>query len=199
MLTLTQHASSGYKPRTLHNAASATLTVAFALDFNTAGERLTKKAAMSAGTHRYVAIPLNTDPLEASRMVYRAMLDLIRCELVHDRIMVLNIAGNGIYSLSEHGWTQDRVNQYVYQVLTKVNEHLNIHRIVSGGQTGADIAGLVAAVAMGVDAVGTLPKGFLQRGIDGVDREYDESVIRKQILDGARNLPGQLYCVNQNE
>ena len=50
--------SSSYAPRTQVNASSADLTVAFATDYATAGERLTMKMA----GYRYVAVPLELDP-----------------------------------------------------------------------------------------------------------------------------------------
>lgn len=45
-------------------------------------------------------------------------------------------------------------------------------KIISGGQTGADIAGLDAAIALGIDYGGTLPKGRLTE--EGpLDPKYD--------------------------
>lgn len=43
MLSLRAHRSASYPPRTFENADRAHMTAAFALDFSTAGERLTKK------------------------------------------------------------------------------------------------------------------------------------------------------------
>lgn len=45
MLTILEHKSSSYAPRTYENAAKADVTIAIAVDYNTAGERLTHKAA----------------------------------------------------------------------------------------------------------------------------------------------------------
>lgn len=44
-LIIKESTSSKYTPRTYYNAKSADLTVAFAVDFSTAGERCTHKAA----------------------------------------------------------------------------------------------------------------------------------------------------------
>lgn len=49
-----------------------------------------------------------------------------------------------------------------------------IEKIISGGQTGADKAGLVAALNLGIATGGTAPKGWricLPDGSDGVDLE----------------------------
>lgn len=45
-----------------------------------------------------------------------------------------------------------------------------IKKIISGGQTGADIAGVKAAKAFGIETGGTLPKGFTT--LEGKRPEY---------------------------
>lgn len=176
MLILLEHASPKYGPRTAVNAKEADLTVAFAVDFGTFGEKLTHKVA----GERYVGIPLLESPLDAARLLYRA--------LRHFDAHVLNVAGNGIYTLAQHGWTQERANRYVHAVIAKVHEHWPLRAIRSGGQTGIDVAGLIAAVALDIPATGLLPNGFLQRGTDKVDRRMGDIAVRKQIEDGAAVL-----------
>lgn len=60
--------------------------------------------------------------------------------------------------------------------------------MISGGQTGVDIAGIVAAQALRIDAVATLPKGYLQRFEDRIDRNMTEEAVREQIYDGLIRL-----------
>lgn len=153
-MQIVEHSSDLYKPRTLHNAQSADLTVAFAIDFTTAGERLTKKAA----NWRYVAISLNMESIEAARILYKA------CR--HFNVSTLNVAGNGIYSLAEFGWTQESLNQWIFDVIALVHKHRPFDKIISGGQTGVDLAGGVAAESLSVTCVMTLPKGLIQRDIN---------------------------------
>lgn len=169
MLTLQEHSSASYSPRTYTNAASSDLTAAFAVDFKTAGERLTKKMA----GHRYVGIPLLEDPIEAARTLYRAVR-------VHN-VKTLNVAGNGIYTLCGQGWSQAKINQWIFDVISKVHEHHPLTRIRSGGQAGVDLAGLVAGNALGITTIGYFPKGFIQRGEDKVDREHLKAEVRDQI------------------
>lgn len=47
-----------------------------------------------------------------------------------------------------------------------------IKKIISGGQTGADIAGLKAAVILGLPTGGTMPNGWIT--LDGPKPEYAE-------------------------
>lgn len=170
------HFSSHYKPRTLVNAAQADLTVAFALDYDSPGERLTRKAA----GERYAAIPLGADPLESARALYR--------HLRANQVRRLNVAGNGLSTLSRHGWTQARTEDWLYEVLAKAALHWPLEVVRSGGQTGVDIAALSAAHALGIPVVGLLPKGFRQRLATGEDVTQTASVIREQIITGARRL-----------
>jgi len=177
ILQVLQHRESSYAPRTAENAARAQLTVAFAQDFSTPGERLTKKMA---GT-KYVAISLDLQPIEAARLLYKGLR-------LH-QAQVLNIAGNGIYTLQPK-WTQASLNLWVYQVLALVHKHWPLDSVRSGGQTGADLAGLAAGYACGVRKVtALLPHGYIQRGDDGQDRQNSQADIRNQILTGAMELP----------
>ena len=132
-MRIIEHSSESYAPRTYVNAGRADLTIAFAMDFNTAGEKLTRKAA---GT-KYLAMGLDRDSVMAAREVWKACRDAGK----GDKPLVLNIAGNGIYTLAKQGWTQEEVNKYIYDILALVTKHWPIEMIVSGGQTGIDLAG----------------------------------------------------------
>lgn len=183
-LEVLEHPSPNYSPRTWVNARAADLTVAFAVDFTTAGEKLTHKAAGD----RYVGIDLATEPIQAARVLYRAMR-------AHGA-KTLNVAGNGIYTLAKHGWTQVRVDTYVFNVLAKVHEHWPIKHVRSGGQTGVDMAGIAAAHALDIDALALLPKGFIQRGVDRVDRVIGPDSILATIQLAAQHLHGAEYAVS---
>lgn len=110
-LRIVEHSSPKYTPRTYLNANSADLTAAFAVDFTTAGEKCTHKAAGEA----YAAFPIQIVPIDTARRLYRC------CKLMN--VKVLNIAGNGIYTLSFNGWSQEEINQYIYDVLKPVHKH----------------------------------------------------------------------------
>lgn len=151
------------------NAQGADLTVAFAADYTSAGERLTA----SASGNRYVAIPLGTDPVTAARALYRA--------LRQHKVSTLNIAGNGLHTLSKHGWDQSKVNEWVYRVLAIVLPHWPLERVRTGGQLGVDMAGGIAARALGIDVLLFFPKGLRQRGADGQDFNNTAISIMRQV------------------
>ncbi len=177
MIKLQEHKSSSYSPRTYHNASQG-VTLAIAVDFTTAGEKLTHKAANG----KIVQINwFNTlDKLYPARALYSA--------LKKHNCHVVNLAGNGIYTLAKHGVTQGEANQYVFDILSFVHHHWPITQVVSGGQTGMDIAGLVAGVALGIETIGTWPKGYKMRFEDGKDIEMNPKDIEKLIYKYADEL-----------
>lgn len=168
-----EHKSAAYSPRTYANAARAHLTVAFATDFSTAGEKCTHRAAGL----KYVAIDLPRDVVMSAREVWKAC----RKHGQDTTPIVLNIAGNGIYTLTKTGWTQQAINKHVYDVLALVCKHWPVGMIVTGGQTGVDLAGGVAAEMLGIPCEMTLPKGYIQRGVDGIDVSRTEQDILTQV------------------
>lgn len=176
-LTLVEHKSSSYGPRTFVNAHAADLTVAIAVDFSTGGEKLTKKAA----GENYLHCDFYAEPLVNARLLYR--------ELFRRKAKVLNIAGNGIYTFTKKGVLQQTVDIYLYLMIGQVNKHYPIKKIVSGGQTGVDIAGGIAGCKLGIPVEMTYPKGFRQRHENGIDVDHTEDEIRLQVMNGMARLP----------
>lgn len=170
-LTLKQSNSEKYSPRTYYNAKSADVTVAFAVDLKTAGELLTHKAA----GEKYIGFLLTdeSDTLLIARQLYKKLKD--------SSAKSLNIAGNGIYTLSIHGCSQDFINLFVYKVIEKVHKHYPIEKIYTGGQTGVDMAGAIAGIKLDIPVEITFPKGFVQRFEDKIDISQTEQDILNQI------------------
>lgn len=165
MITLVEHKSAYYGPRTWHNAAQG-VTLAYAVDHTTAGEKLTQKAA---GDKIVKISPDYCEDIQASRYLYAT--------LRHYNCRTVNVAGNGIYTFDKKGYTQEMVNDAIHRILYTVHKHWQIEKIVSGGQSGADLAGLIAAERLGIDSVGTWPKGFKMRFEDGKDVYHTKDEI----------------------
>jgi hypothetical protein len=177
-LTVNEHKSQSYAPRTYHNAAQG-CTLAIAVDFNTAGERLTHKAAKGKIVQQEFNIIFWDEAIPARKLY--SMLKKYDCHTV-------NIAGNSIYTLQKKGVTQKEANQYVYDILKLVNTHWPITKVVSGGQTGMDMAGLVAGVALGLETEATYPKGFLMRLVDGTDVQSSAEEVKTMVYGMAKEL-----------
>jgi hypothetical protein len=176
MLTIIQHSSPTYPPRTYFNATHSDITIAFAIDFSTAGEKLTKRAA----GERYFSASLFEDPIQSARAIYR--------ELRNRDARTINIAGNGIYALAKQGWTQEALNVHLFNIFSPVHEHWKIAKVLSGGQPGVDIAGIIVAQALGIPATATLPYGFIQRGLDNKDCSRSENSIKLEVYKAAELL-----------
>ena len=190
VIEIKETTSSQYGPRTTINARSAGVTIAVAIDYTSSGELLTASAA----NNKYIAIPYDGMDIPTAA-------EAIIKKLVQQDSTTLNVAGNSIFTFNSHNpknpITQKEINQYIFSVIKLVHETIPLTKIVSGGQTGADIAGAIAAAALGIPAVITFPKGFRQRnsymGKDGkyaykdVYRQSRED-IREQIIDGATEL-----------
>ena len=175
-LDIIAHRSASYAPRTRENADVADLTIAVAVDYNSAGERLTKRAA----GEKYLALPIAQDPVISARQLYSDLKS--RGFLNGRRLPVLNVAGNGVYTLIKHGIDQAAADAHLFAILSTMQPHLPLGRVISGGQTGVDVAGAVAGHALGLDVTMTLPAGFLQRDASGKDAPQDPEALRTAII-----------------
>jgi hypothetical protein len=175
LLIIEEHQSPHYAPRTIDNAKNADLTVAVAVDFNTHGEKLTINVS-----HRFCCIPWGTSVGKSAAMI----VDNLRST----KGSTLNIAGNGIYTFDKWGVSQEHINLYMYKVLEIVNSKVSLTGLRSGGQTGMDMAGLVAGYALKIPTTGLLPNGFKQRYHDGRDITQTKEQIEEQVIRWASML-----------
>lgn len=170
MLKILEHSSSSYGPRTYANAKEADVTIALAVDYTTAGEKLTHKAAGD----KYLALKINTSmDIVLARILFLHMRKY-NCKSI-------NVAGNGIFTLTKHGINQEYINRTLYNIISLVSTHLPINHIYCGGQTGVDLAGAIAGYKLGIDTTVLLPKGFKQRHEDGIDVNHTYEEILAQI------------------
>lgn len=151
-----EHTSSEYPPRTAINAKGGDVTLALAVDMTTKGELLTKRLVEQSGKI-YCGIQLEED-ITSHKIARELYKSLIQSKGNH-----LNIAGNSIHTLHNYGCSQDWINEFVFSVIEKVHQHYPLAKIVTGGQTGVDIAGAIAGAALGIHTEVTFPKGFRQR------------------------------------
>jgi len=79
-----------------------------------------------------------------------------------DKSVILRLLRSVVYVLLRH--TGFNATQTIVKTM--------IEKVISGGQTGADIAGLKAAKACGIATGGYMPKGY--RTLDGPKPEYAE-------------------------
>lgn len=174
LIEIIAHKSSGYGPRTYANAHEGDLTIAVAANYKTGGERLTHKAAGD----KFLALPLAMNAIDAARLLYRTLRNR---DLKNP---VINVAGNGMQTMNRNGFTQEFVNIRLLEILSPVHKYWPIAKVISGGQTGADMAGGIAAHALGIPVKLHFPAGFKQRYADGVDQQFSKEEILQQVKDG---------------
>lgn len=171
MITFQEHTQTGYAMRTWDNARLSDLTVAIANDFSSAGEILTRKAAYG----KYLGIEFNlllTDINKAASTILK--------EMEKRKVRVLNIAGNGIYSL-KHLCDQDFVDSRLLCLFTIIIlNYGNNFDIRSGGQTGLDEAVLKAGDFLNMPTTCLAPKHWMFRDINGRDIIGHEALFLKR-------------------
>lgn len=148
----------GYPSRTYRNAL-ADITLVFAIDYTTSGELCTKKAVFSQNKMYQKATS------DTFQYIIDSIVSLKKSEVT------INIAGNGMYTFNKYNVTQDRLNYEVHTYLEQLkisleNRDIKISLIRSGGQTGADEAGILAAIKLGIPALIVCPNGYRYRTIN---------------------------------
>lgn len=144
----TTSSSDRYPVRTKENAEWSDITLALAIDFNTPGEKLTKKVAGNKYISSYPTGDLN--------YVIGELLNQIKNNNLPTNNIKLNIAGNSINSLvkdeiESYFLSQEDVNNVVTEIIRGlINSGITISEIRSGGQTGIDEAGIIAAQRLGI-------------------------------------------------
>ena len=190
MIKFEEHSKSDYPSRTRENAG-ADATIAIAMDFNTAGERLTKKSVLEQNK-KYIPILLSKseDILLDSNLV-----DSIVQQLNEVNAKSLNIAGNGIYTYKDK-FTQVQLDGYVQALIQTINEHPDlknkIQSIRTGGQTGIDEAGAKAGVRLGIPTTVLAPKGYTFRNIHSKDISNEKEFKDRFNTEDESN---ELFCL----
>jgi hypothetical protein len=168
-----QSSSENYNERTNINA-NADVTIAFAMDFTTAGERVTKKYVEN-NNKLYIPIDMkNLKGVTVEEIANKIVNDINKkYNSLFKRDISINIAGNGIYTFEKYNINQNRIDSFIYNVLRNVvnNPKLNVkvNLIRSGGQTGADESGAKAGKQLGIKTIVLAPKGYRFRRSDNKD------------------------------
>lgn len=157
-----------YAKRTRLNAREFTLY--FGVDFNSPGARLTKRHSIKG------FFPINID----GRQCLLALARQLHLNLKKNNIKILNIAGNSIHRLKDVG-DQYKINEIVYDFLKELHKAYPIEKIISGGQSGGDQAGLVAGIDLNIPSEGVYPKDYLRSVVRGEHIKSTESKIIEEL------------------
>lgn len=179
MITFIEHKSDKYPERTKENA-NADVTLAFAIDFQSPGEIITRKYSIEQG-RLYFPIDLMKSFEGVSEKIAKG-IDRNRERLFDNRKLIVNVAGNGIWDL-KNWYSQADMDELVLKILRDTIFRLDFEEceIRSGGQTGADEAGAKAGNLMEFPTTVLAPKGWKFRNIDGIDI-CNERLFKKRFL-----------------
>lgn len=175
----------GYSERTYENANSPEIdfTFAFAVNWETPGERCTAKAAGVSIVQVDIPTYKEGGIFLTKTAISRVCDYMTEClpEYAFDGSGIgVNLAGNGIATLSSKGISQEAVDVFLVAVFREMsNRGLNIESLRSGGQTGVDES--VQAVGHVLDVPVTIhaPKNFAFRNKDNVNSYGKEAFMER--------------------
>lgn len=168
-----EHPQTGYAMRTWDNATLSDLTIAFAIDFNTPGELLTRKAAY--GKYNNLLIGHTLTEKDLGSFVLKIADKMQKCKFEK-----INIAGNGLQTLSIFGYDQQYADDFMLNFLSQLNEQVFCISVRSGGQRGVDEAALKAGDKLGLETICLAPKHWMFRDINGRDIIGHEALFLKR-------------------
>ena len=171
MIRVIEHTTASYPGRTAVNAKESDGTIAFAYKFDSPGEKLTEK--MCKQYNKPILKIQLRDPLRDVDEVASHIIDWLR----KYNIKHINVAGNGIRTM-QGIFTQEILDAYIYKIFKKVLESYPLEYARSGGQTGADEAGVKALDQLGVKTTIVYPKGYRIRTL--TEDIYDKDIAAKR-------------------
>ena len=91
--------------------------------------------------------------MDSTKLVHKEAVDIVAEHLVSGK--TVNIAGEGIYNFEKYGTKQVDINNNMKSFFSEVMEQIGDRpitgKVISGGQSGFDIAGIKAAHGLGID------------------------------------------------
>jgi len=176
---------AGYTERTRVNVRESDVTLAIAKDFSTAGERLTSRCAHNCNK-RIVQVPHKTPDLDYWVVLFVEVMNRAY-EKIH-KPLVLNGAGNGLYTLGESQQEADVFAlTFLRSALENPDRKFEIGEVRSGGQTGYDVAIVKAALSLGIPARIHCARAsgvygyYMIRTADGFDKAYDRGAYLEKV------------------
>lgn len=172
MINFIEHSSEKYAPRTVANAASSDITFAFACDFKSGGEVLTKRSVLNHGKI-YIPVNMSNQTIDYNRIL--SICKHMEGKTIGKSSLIINIAGNGIYTLKNYGITQYDSDFFIVRMIDEIENYgIKISKIKCGGQTGADESGAKAGLRLSIETEVLAPNGWKFRDINGIDISNEE-------------------------
>lgn len=178
-----EDSARNYAHRTWANAAWSDITLALATDFSSPGEITTRRAAgdkylryqLTRNLKRLTTF--NQEGKKAARKIARTIREHTCYK--EDGIR-LNIAGNGLVTLLKSGVDTRTVAAFIGIIFSACKEEgVKILEVRSGGQSGVDEAGIIAAQRNKMQCSILAPKGFRWRDKKGDEKEGKTAFVNR--------------------
>lgn len=170
-----EDSARNYAHRTWANAAWSDITLALATDFSSPGEITTRRAAGDKYLRYQLTRNLNkllTFDRDGEREVKKIVQMIQNHSCYKEEGIRLNIAGNGLVTLLKSGVDTQSVAAFIGMIFSACKqEGVEILEVRSGGQSGVDEAGIIAAQRNKVKCSILAPKGFRWRDKKGDEKE----------------------------
>lgn len=205
-----EDSARNYGHRTWANAAWSDITLALATDFSSPGEITTRRAAgdkylryqLTRNLKRLTTF--NQEGQRAARKIAR----MIREHTCYKEDGIrLNIAGNGLVTLLKSGVDTRTVAAFIGLIFSACKEEgVKILEVRSGGQSGVDEAGIIAAQRAKMQCSILAPKGFRWRDKKGDEKEgktafvnrFKEEHIDQEAWERANSKEYTMYSFAEN-
>ena len=180
---IVEDSARNYGHRTWANAAWSDITLALATDFSSNGEITTRRAAGD----KYLRYQLNrtlkkmiTFNQDGEREAKKVALMIKNHSCYKDDGIRLNIAGNGLVTLLKSGVDTQTVAVFIRNIFTACeDEGVKILEVRSGGQSGVDEAGIIAAQRNKMRCSILAPKGYRWRDKKGNEKEGRTAFVNR--------------------
>lgn len=185
-----EDSARNYGHRTWANAAWSDITLALATDFSSPGEITTRRAAGD----KYARYQLTRDLkrlivfVQDGKREAKKIARMIKCHYRYKAGGIrLNIAGNGLVTLLRSGVDTESVALFIGMVFAACKEEgVKILEVRSGGQSGVDEAGIIAAQRNKMKCSVLAPKDFRWRDRKGDEKEGRGAFVkrfREEVID----------------
>lgn len=175
---LEENSEYGYKARTELNAREADVTFTIALNFNSAGQKMTKDFVLKHN-RLYVPISPHGDIGEKAERLVTLLNEKFAGK---KHFISINIAGNGMQTMNGV-LTQEQCDNFTFNLLSSIIQNpelkINIKHIRSGGQTGFDEAGIKAGLKLKIDTTAHYPKNYRIRTLESDKTQTREEVFKR--------------------
>lgn len=163
--------STSYDKRTEYNAKNSDVTLQFGINLGTTGEKSTAKHAGS----KLITFDLKNPDATAYAKNITTILNNPKNS---SSGLTVNIAGNGLKTFV--GYNQNDIDELIYNnIRNLIKNGVKINKIISGGQTGVDEAGIKAAMRLNIDWEINTTKDYKFRTADGTDIKSKELFLAR--------------------